>query len=276
MGSATSSQTGGHADDGPSGFLSLTSQWFVQPSRLEEARLALQQLAAQVQEGEPDTLIYLVHTPFPNDSRLQSLPPADPASVLFFEVYRDVPAFLRHLNGPIFTTFVSKHGDLFVAANGKPFVFVSFLARQAGFIRPAAGLGAPRAGGTAKLDLPVNRHPAVMFEVIAKDQKRLLSFYQTVFGWSYDFGTGNFAYIKFPAQPLPLLGGIGQATPDVPGFSPGHNFYLQVDDLAGTITRALHAGASALMPPTTIDGYTFAMINDPEGNPLGLIQPFAG
>ncbi|WP_404823837.1 VOC family protein [Pseudomonas capsici] len=28
------------------------------------------------------------------------------------------------------------------------------------------------------------------------------------------------------------------------------------------------------MPPAAIDGYRFAMFKDPEGNPVGLIEPF--
>lgn len=29
------------------------------------------------------------------------------------------------------------------------------------------------------------------------------------------------------------------------------------------------------MPPASIDGYHFAMIEDPEGNTVGLIRPFS-
>jgi predicted enzyme related to lactoylglutathione lyase/quinol monooxygenase YgiN len=250
--------------------LSLTSTWFVRPGREAAARRALERLAEQVQAGEPDTLAYLVHTPAPNEPPLQSLPPADSASIVFFETYRDLPAFLRHLNGPIFTGFVSEHGELFIPANGKPFVFVQFLRRLAGFVRGQAGGAGAGPEGAA-----TNRHPAVMFEVIANDQSRLERFYKEVFGWTYQIGTGGFAYVKFPAMSLSLLGGIGQANPGEPGFSPGHSFYLQVDDVAAALQRALSAGGTALMPPTSIDGYRFAMVRDPEGNSLGLIEPFS-
>ena len=120
-----------------------------------------------------------------------------------------------------------------------------------------------------------NRHPAVMFELIARDQDRLKAFYSAVFGWTYRIGTGGFAYIDFPAGTRPLLGGIGQAQAGVPGFEPGHNFYLQVDDLAATVAAAEAAGGAPYMPIAEVDGYRFAMIQDPEGNPVGLIEPFA-
>lgn len=123
---------------------------------------------------------------------------------------------------------------------------------------------------------PHNRHPSVMFEIIAKDQERAKAFYGAVFGWTYETGTGGFAYVHFPEEATPLLGGIGQARKDTPGFEPGHNFYLRVTSLQATIDAALAAGGECLMPPAEVDGYHFAMIRDPEGNPIGLIGPFAG
>lgn len=122
---------------------------------------------------------------------------------------------------------------------------------------------------------PANRHPSVMFEIIARDQERAMTFYTEVFGWRYEIGTGGFAYVHFPLAATPLLGGIGQARKDTPGFEPGHNFYLRVTSLEATIAAAVAAGGTCLMSPTEVDGYRFAMIHDPEGNPIGLIEPFA-
>lgn len=120
----------------------------------------------------------------------------------------------------------------------------------------------------------MNRHPAVMFEIIALDQEKLKEFYSHVFGWSYETGTGNFAYVHFPAEARPLLGGIGQAIDDVPGFDPGTKFYLLVDDLDAALQRVVDAKGMVYVKPTTVDGYRFAMIRDPEWNPVGLIEPF--
>ncbi|WP_437716465.1 VOC family protein [Sorangium sp. So ce448] len=246
--------------------MSLTSTWFLRPGQESAAMDALMALATEVRESEPDTLAYLVHAPFLGDDRLQALPPGPPNRVVFFEIYRSADAFLRHVHGPAFTRFLEQHGDLFVAANGKPFTFVEFLARQAGFIRPEAF--AP-ANATSQ----ANQHPSVMFEIIGRDQAKLKAFYKTVFGWTYTIGTGEFAYVKFPVERREALGGIGQSA-NTPGFEPGHNFYLLVDDLEGTIERAVEAGGTRLMQPTSIDGYQFAMIKDPEANPIGLIKPF--
>jgi uncharacterized protein len=127
--------------------VSLTSTWFIAPGREGEVIPALLRLAAAVHEGEPGTLAYLVHTPRHDEPNLTSLPPADPREVLFVEVYADAGAFLAHVNGPLFTTFVKDYGACFVQANGKPFTFVQFLDRRVGFIRPAAIPTPPHAGG---------------------------------------------------------------------------------------------------------------------------------
>ena len=246
--------------------VSLISRWFVKPGCGKEALAALREAAAAVQAREPNTLTYRVHVQHVGD--LQSLPPADPLSILFFEVYRDAQAFRDHLAGPTFTAFVRDHGDLFLQSGGKPYTTVDFLTLHAGFTRhqDAAVAGAAEAAE--------NRHPAVMFEIIARDQPAAAAFYSQVFGWRYETGTGGFSYVHFPAGSPPLLGGIGQAQPDTPGFEPGHNFYLLVDSLEPVLERAMEAGATPLMPPAGIDGYRFAMFSDPEGNPIGLIEPF--
>ncbi|MES2939037.1 MAG: VOC family protein [Pseudomonadota bacterium] len=119
-----------------------------------------------------------------------------------------------------------------------------------------------------------NRHPGVMFEIMARDQHAMQAFYTAVFGWHYMAGEAGFAYVRFPVRMQPLLGGIGQADASVPGMAPGHAFYLEVDELDATMARAVAAGGSRLMEPTDADGYRFAMIRDPEGNAVGLVRPF--
>jgi predicted enzyme related to lactoylglutathione lyase len=41
------------------------------------------------------------------------------------------------------------------------------------------------------------------------------------------------------------------------------------------VAAAVTAGGTELMSPADIDGYRFVMFTDPEGNPVGLIAPFA-
>lgn len=254
--------------------VSLTSRWFVRPGCEQAAQAALRQLAADVERNEPDTLTYLVHQPYRGDGRLRSLPPSESGTVLFFETYRNADAFVRHVNGPVFGAFVERYGELFVASNGKPFTFVEFVQTLSGFVRVSGS----RAGSDAA-EIPAqcggNRHPSVMFEVIAHDQPKLKQFFSDVFDWRYDVGKeSGFAYVPFPEQCTALLGGIGQANPQMAGFEAGTNFYLRVDDLDAAISRAVEYGGQRFVDPVSVDGYTFAMIKDPEGNAIGLIKPF--
>jgi hypothetical protein len=117
------------------GPLSLTSAWFIAPGKEAKAIAAVKALTKEVEASEPDTLIYLVHTPFTDDNRVNTLPPPYSGTILFFEMYRTTEAFLRHVNGPIFLSFVANSGNLFVAQNGAPFTVDTFLTRQAGFVR---------------------------------------------------------------------------------------------------------------------------------------------
>ncbi|MEY4484956.1 MAG: hypothetical protein RL693_2408, partial [Verrucomicrobiota bacterium] len=186
--------------------LHLTSQWFIKPGCEQEALKAVALLAENVEAQEPGTLSYLVHVPSAV-SGLQSLPPADPQGLLFFEIYRDANAFMDHLHGPLFKQFVEDHGKCFLSANGSPFTMVQFLALHAGFVRDVKMSSRADPG----VIVPVNQHPCVMFEVIAQDQAGAQAFYSKVFGWSYETGTGGFAYVHFPLKIQSLLGGIGQA-----------------------------------------------------------------
>lgn len=246
----------------------LTSHWFIKSGREDRVLKAVRSdLVPAIEAGEEGTLTYFVHRPYTADASLQPLPPTDAQLLLFYEEYASPDAFHAHVNGDIFTGFVAEHADSFVQANGHPYVTVTFLSREAGFARAdATSCSTETATG--------NQHPAVMFEILTPDQERSQSFYSEVFGWDYEVGSKGFAYIHFPNASLPLLGGIGAAHNSVRGMTSGTNFYLLVDDLQSMIQRAEAAGGTALVPPTPIDGYHFAMIKDLDGFEVGLVEPF--
>jgi uncharacterized protein len=109
--------------------------------------------------------------------------------------------------------------------------------------------------------------PVVHWEIIAKDPDAQAAFYGQLFNWS--IGEGPLAQI--PA-------GIGGPEPgpaghirrgDVPGFA----LYLQVRDLAASLARAGELGGRVLSEPFDVpQGPTIAFMEDPEGNPLVLVQ----
>jgi quinol monooxygenase YgiN len=114
----------------------VLAKWYIKAN--EKAVLqGLRDLARQVEAGEPDTWMYLVHT----GNQEGSTPPAAPGEVLFLEAYKDLNALLQHVNGKPFQTFLSQYGADFVpliVPNKGPFMLVESLARIAGFVRPQA------------------------------------------------------------------------------------------------------------------------------------------
>ena len=56
--------------------------------------------------------------------------------------------------------------------------------------------------------------------------------------------------------------------PGVGGIRP----HFTVEDCRGAYRELLDAGGRTLLPPTDIDGETVAAVQDPEGNPIGLLS----
>lgn len=115
----------------------LEAKWTILPGNEEKAKTALIQLAKDVHENEPETLLYMVHVP---DFKQKSLPTPPQGEVLFWEVYENQDAFLKHVNGPIFTTFVKTYGSLFLSDFSNPpqvFMTTEVLTQIEGFSRKA-------------------------------------------------------------------------------------------------------------------------------------------
>jgi uncharacterized protein len=123
--------------------ITLIAKWTIKQGCEAKAISALKVLAEKVVKEER-TLIYLCHTPdlsryeCRNNDDIESLPTPSAQEVIFFEQYADEKAFCDHINSKTFQDFVKRHGKLFLASNGKPFVLIQFLNKEAGFIRKEA------------------------------------------------------------------------------------------------------------------------------------------
>lgn len=114
----------------------LIATWTILPGKKDEAITALRALADEVKAKEPDTLIYLPHS---IDFEQTNLPLPSDGVIVFFEVYKDKDAFLKHLTGESFTGFVKQYGNLFLSdSNGNNFVQIQTLHSENGFIRQEA------------------------------------------------------------------------------------------------------------------------------------------
>ena len=119
--------------------------------------------------------------------------------------------------------------------------------------------GAPEAEDWAR--------PVVHWEIEARDPEAQRAFYGELFGWS--IGDGPI---------MTIAPGLGGPEPG-PG---GHirrsersavTLYVQVRHLSGSLERVTELGGAVLTQPFDVpNGPTLAVVEDPEGNSLVLVQ----
>jgi uncharacterized protein len=106
--------------------------------------------------------------------------------------------------------------------------------------------------------------PVVHFEIGCRDIKKTQDFYSSMFDWKIS-PMGPAAMIG--AEAAGIAGHISAL-----GHEP-HNytiFYVDVDDVAAALKKAESLGGKILVPPVDIPTGTFAWMQDPEGNTVGL------
>jgi predicted enzyme related to lactoylglutathione lyase len=112
--------------------------------------------------------------------------------------------------------------------------------------------------------------PVVWFEVAGRDLPTLAAFYEKLFGWKVDANNPvNYGLIDTAAE-----GGIPGGIFAVEGGDAEYvTFYADVPSVAASIEQAEKLGGKVLVEPRPIDGgATVALVGDPEGHPIGLIQ----
>lgn len=106
-------------------------------------------------------------------------------------------------------------------------------------------------------------HPVVHFEIGSKDSAKTQEFYAKLFGWKIT-----------QAGPVAMIDTGGPLTGHFTtlGHEPHHYtiFYVQVEDIPKCLEQARLLGAETLVPPTEIPNGTFAWMQDPAGNTIGL------
>lgn len=111
-------------------------------------------------------------------------------------------------------------------------------------------------------------NPVVHFEIGCKDSKATQSFYANLFDWKIA-EAGPAAMIDAGKGPTGHITELGH--------EPHHYtiIYVGVDDVQGYIDKAAKLGGKMLVPPIPIPTGTFAWIQDPAGNTVGLWKPAA-
>ena len=109
--------------------------------------------------------------------------------------------------------------------------------------------------------------PIVHWELVARDAQRLADFYHRLFNW--EIGDG-------PVMRIPA--GLGGPEPGPGGHlrngdHPGMSLYVQVRDVRQSLELAETLGGTPVREPFAAGtGQTLAVVLDPEGNRLVLVQ----
>ena len=107
----------------------------------------------------------------------------------------------------------------------------------------------------------------VHFDVRGPDPAPLKEFYTQLFGWGTQETAGGYHLVDTNGGDG-INGGIG-TTPD---GSVGTIVYAQAHDLQEVLDRAERLGGKVAMPVTKMEMVTFAMIADPDGLIVGVVQ----
>jgi predicted enzyme related to lactoylglutathione lyase len=109
--------------------------------------------------------------------------------------------------------------------------------------------------------------PVVHFDIGCRDSEKTQEFYKKMFDWKIEmFG---------PAAMIAAEGnGIAGHITSL-GHEPYHYtiFYVDVEDVAASLKQAEALGGKTLVPAMDIPTGTFAWMQDPEGNTVGLWKP---
>ena len=106
-------------------------------------------------------------------------------------------------------------------------------------------------------------------EIAGRSGPELEAFYARLFGWTMkprDMAGYRYADVETPA-PMGQTVGVRHE----PDGAPELVIYVEVDDLEATVREAEAMGAELRIPPMEYGPQRFALINDPEGNPVGLL-----
>lgn len=112
--------------------------------------------------------------------------------------------------------------------------------------------------------VPKVRH----LEIAGKDGARLKEFYGALFGWKIRRReVAGSDYYDVDLDGGPTLGIRHEPDGEAELVA-----YYEVEDLSSSVETAVGLGAVVRIRPMEYEGLVFALLEDPEGNPVGLLQ----
>ena len=109
-------------------------------------------------------------------------------------------------------------------------------------------------------------------KIAGVDGYKLQVFYGKLFGWGISRReVGGFDY-----HDIDIPGALTAGIRHEPKGEPEIVIYVEVNDLDRSVEKAEALGGSIRIPPTQHGSLRFALIEDPEGNPVGLTEQPVG
>ena len=115
--------------------------------------------------------------------------------------------------------------------------------------------------------------PVVWFEVGGEDADRLQDFYSGLFDWKLTQMDDQDYRLVDTGTEAGIPGGVYASPPE---FGSYVTFYGAVADIGGSVAEAVELGGTLVQAPTPLpNGAMVALVDDPEGHRVGLIQQAA-
>lgn len=109
-------------------------------------------------------------------------------------------------------------------------------------------------------------------EIAGADGEKLEGFYSQLLGWRINRkDVGGYPYGEIDTGGEPTAGIRHE-----PNGKAEVVIYVEVADVDSVVEKARRLGATVRIPPMQYGDLRFALLEDPEGNPLGLTQPPSG
>jgi predicted enzyme related to lactoylglutathione lyase len=107
-------------------------------------------------------------------------------------------------------------------------------------------------------------------ELQTRDVDAAKTFYEKVFGWTYQIDANNYVAVNQDDRVHAGMMQIEESWGDVP---PNWSIYFLVEDIDAIVAKAQELGGNILMPPSPAgDIGTFSVIQDPQGAVFNVIK----
>ena len=113
----------------------------------------------------------------------------------------------------------------------------------------------------------------VHFEIAIDEPERAVAFYREAFGWQIEKWDGPMDYWLVKTGEPGEMGIDGGLTPRADAAAPIVNT-IGVDSVDAYQAKITAAGGNVVMPKSALPGVGyFALCQDTEGNPFGILEP---